>query len=104
MRPPPALSAPNQTKPFPSPPKCSGISRFHNDRRRHVWCLGIFSCGRSVPSLSPLVWGTTTTWMRSRRISERVLASPGGTVMVAVVLSPSSDSMYLLREGSGHGR
>ncbi|GBM98067.1 hypothetical protein AVEN_121493-1 [Araneus ventricosus] len=33
------LSARNEIMPFPSPPKCSGISRFHNDRHRHVWCL-----------------------------------------------------------------
>ncbi|GBN78553.1 hypothetical protein AVEN_257949-1, partial [Araneus ventricosus] len=30
--------------------------------------------------------------MRSRRISKRGLASPGGTVMVGVELPPSSDS------------
>ncbi|GBL78097.1 hypothetical protein AVEN_267604-1 [Araneus ventricosus] len=29
-------SVPNEIKPFPSPPKCSGISRFHNDHSR-VW-------------------------------------------------------------------
>ncbi|GBN60161.1 hypothetical protein AVEN_250039-1, partial [Araneus ventricosus] len=34
MRLPAVLSAPNEIKPFPSPPKCSGISRFHNDRHR----------------------------------------------------------------------
>ncbi|GBM63612.1 hypothetical protein AVEN_65887-1 [Araneus ventricosus] len=33
------LSPPNEIKPFPSPPKCGGISSFHNDRLRHVWCL-----------------------------------------------------------------
>ncbi|GBL82500.1 hypothetical protein AVEN_252618-1 [Araneus ventricosus] len=24
-------------------PKCSGISRFHNDRHRYIWCLEFFS-------------------------------------------------------------
>ncbi|GBM23013.1 hypothetical protein AVEN_19856-1 [Araneus ventricosus] len=43
MRLPPVLSTPNETKPFPSPSKCSGISRFYNDRHKHVWCLGFFS-------------------------------------------------------------
>ncbi|GBN61347.1 hypothetical protein AVEN_125609-1, partial [Araneus ventricosus] len=40
---PPVPSAPNETKPFPSPPKGSGISRFHNGRHRNVWCLGVSS-------------------------------------------------------------
>ncbi|GBM73987.1 hypothetical protein AVEN_121795-1 [Araneus ventricosus] len=35
------LSAPNEINPFPSLPKCSGISRFHNYHR--VWCLGASS-------------------------------------------------------------
>ncbi|GBO18943.1 hypothetical protein AVEN_46421-1 [Araneus ventricosus] len=42
MRLPPVLPAPNEIKPFPSPPKCSGISRFRNDSHLHVWCLGFF--------------------------------------------------------------
>ncbi|GBM55575.1 hypothetical protein AVEN_74533-1 [Araneus ventricosus] len=33
---PSVLSAPNEIKPFSSPPKCSGISRFHNDLHRQV--------------------------------------------------------------------
>ncbi|GBO28414.1 hypothetical protein AVEN_242355-1 [Araneus ventricosus] len=37
------LTEPNEIKPFPSLPKCSGISRFHNDRHRHVWCRGFLS-------------------------------------------------------------
>ncbi|GBN99670.1 hypothetical protein AVEN_127132-1 [Araneus ventricosus] len=36
-------SAPNEIQPFPSPPKCSGIARFHNDRHRHIWCQRFFS-------------------------------------------------------------
>ncbi|GBL91253.1 hypothetical protein AVEN_195138-1 [Araneus ventricosus] len=38
------------------------------------------------------------------RISKQELASPGGTKMVGGVLPPSSDSTYLLREGSGRGQ
>ncbi|GBL80940.1 hypothetical protein AVEN_26344-1 [Araneus ventricosus] len=52
MRLPPVLSVPNEMKPFPSPPKCSGISRFHNDRHRHVWCLGFSRGGRTAKLLS----------------------------------------------------
>ncbi|GBO08020.1 hypothetical protein AVEN_11340-1 [Araneus ventricosus] len=56
MRFPPAPSTPNEIKPFPSLPKCSGISRSHNDRHRHVWCLGFLSwrlsnCWSSVSAL-----------------------------------------------------
>ncbi|GBN21699.1 hypothetical protein AVEN_201574-1 [Araneus ventricosus] len=47
----PVLPTPTEIKPFPSPPKCYGISRFHNNRHRHVWCLGFSSCGRAVPQL-----------------------------------------------------
>ncbi|GBN66450.1 hypothetical protein AVEN_272201-1 [Araneus ventricosus] len=36
MRRPSVLPTPNEMKPFSSPPKCSGISRFHNDRHRDV--------------------------------------------------------------------
>ncbi|GBN56117.1 hypothetical protein AVEN_133104-1 [Araneus ventricosus] len=36
--------------------------------------------------------------MRSRRISKRVLASPGGVVMVGVELPYTYDGTYLLRE------
>ncbi|GBM16949.1 hypothetical protein AVEN_267336-1 [Araneus ventricosus] len=43
MRLPPVLNTPNERKPFPSPPKCSGISRFYDNRHRYVWCLGFFS-------------------------------------------------------------
>ncbi|GBN05779.1 hypothetical protein AVEN_62311-1 [Araneus ventricosus] len=41
----PVLSATNEMKPFssPHPPKCSGVSRSHNDCHRNVWCLGFFS-------------------------------------------------------------
>ncbi|GBM78442.1 hypothetical protein AVEN_96777-1 [Araneus ventricosus] len=44
MKLPPVLSLSNKIKQFPSPPKCSEISRFHYDRQRHVWCW-VFSRG-----------------------------------------------------------
>ncbi|GBN65349.1 hypothetical protein AVEN_199179-1, partial [Araneus ventricosus] len=44
-------------------------------------------------------WGTTNAWMRSRRISKRVLASPGGIAMVMWLSWPHfDDRSYLLRE------
>ncbi|GBO16171.1 hypothetical protein AVEN_195385-1 [Araneus ventricosus] len=48
--------------------------------------------------------GTLSTRMSCYRISKQELASPGGTAMVGVVLPPSSDNTYLLREWSGRGR
>ncbi|GBM61789.1 hypothetical protein AVEN_18346-1 [Araneus ventricosus] len=54
-------------------------------------------------NINPL-GGAKRTWMRRRRIRKRVLASPGGTAMVGVRLPLSSDSTYLLLEGSGRGR
>nr|GBM73967.1 hypothetical protein AVEN_127644-1 [Araneus ventricosus] len=42
--------------------------------------------------------------MRSRRISMRVLASPGGVVMVGVELPYTDDGTYLLWEGLSRGR
>ncbi|GBN83109.1 hypothetical protein AVEN_18803-1 [Araneus ventricosus] len=42
MRLPPVPSARNEIQPVLSPLKCSGISCFHNDRHRYVWCLVFF--------------------------------------------------------------
>ncbi|GBM89189.1 hypothetical protein AVEN_145496-1 [Araneus ventricosus] len=43
--------------------------------------------------------------MSSCRISKQELTSRGGTIKVGGVVSPpSSDSTYLLREGSGRGQ
>ncbi|GBN98715.1 hypothetical protein AVEN_83040-1 [Araneus ventricosus] len=53
--------------------------------------------------LSPM-GGAMNTRMSSCRISKQELASPGCTRMVGGVLPPSSDSTYLLREGSGRGQ
>ncbi|GBN62202.1 hypothetical protein AVEN_137849-1 [Araneus ventricosus] len=52
MRIPSVLSAPNEIKPFPSPPKCSGISRSHDARHRYVWCLGFSIGGNTVRTIT----------------------------------------------------
>ncbi|GBM31189.1 hypothetical protein AVEN_242603-1 [Araneus ventricosus] len=68
---PPVPSAPNEIKSFTSPPKWSGICRFHNDRHRYVWCLGFSRGGRTVPRV-PLIPPRSTE--ESRRSSGRIWA------------------------------
>ncbi|GBM42651.1 hypothetical protein AVEN_221762-1 [Araneus ventricosus] len=52
--------------------------------------------------ITPFPGGSTkSTWTRSRRISQRVPAFPGDTVLAGAELPLSDVYMHLLREGPG---
>ncbi|GBL87828.1 hypothetical protein AVEN_192014-1 [Araneus ventricosus] len=54
--------------------------------------------------ISPSQGGTTSSWMKSRRISKRVLVPWGYSNGVRLSYLHSEDGAYLLREVLGRGR